>query len=314
MELAERVSNGDVRALARVITLVENNTAQGREALRELHHRTGHSHVIGITGAPGSGKSTLVTQLAKEFRRREQTVGVVAVDPSSAITGGAVLGDRVRMQELWSDPGVYIRSMATRGALGGLAQTTGEVVTVLDAFGKDVVLVETVGVGQDEVEIASAAHTTLVVDVPGLGDDVQAMKAGVLEIADVFVVNKADREGVDRLIAQLQALLSLGQPKPGWDIPILKTIATQNQGLGELADKIEAHWRFLRESGRLEQLNRDRARSAILTISREELMARLLRGGRQDGQLDKLIAAVVSGETDPYSAAEQLVQRVCQVA
>ncbi len=235
MDLVDRLLAGDRRAVARLISLVENGAPESREALAALFPHTGHAHIVGITGSPGSGKSTLVNQLAKVFRRQGATVGIVAVDPTSPFSGGAILGDRIRMQDLCGDPGVFIRSMATRGALGGLARATSDVVKVLDAFGKDVILVETVGVGQDEVDIAKAAHTTIVVEAPGMGDDIQAIKAGVMEIADILVVNKADREGAERTVAALEMMLDLnGHPACGWQTPVLKTVATQDEGIADL--------------------------------------------------------------------------------
>ena len=307
VELVERALGGDRRSLGRLITLVENSTPQGREALRLLHPHTGRAQVIGITGPPGAGKSTLVSALALEVRRRGKSLGIIAVDPSSPMTGGAVLGDRVRMQELWNDPGVFIRSMASRGALGGLAETTGEVVSVMDAAGKDVVMVETVGVGQGEVEIARAAHTTIVVGVPGLGDEVQAMKAGVLEIADIYVVNKADKDGADRLVSELNMIYDLG-PQTARRVPILKTVAVKNEGISELADAIEEHWRYLQDTGKLESENIERARREVLSIAREELLHSLLGNGSVRDELNRLVKEVAGRIVDPYTAAETLLR------
>src|SRR5947207_1052476 len=227
-QLAERLVEGDRLALSRLISVVEAGREDARETLRCLFARTGHAQVVGVTGPPGSGKSTLTTRLALEYRQRGQTVGIVAVDPTSPFSGGAILGDRVRMMELHSDPGVFMRSMATRGAMGGLARSTLDVVLLLDAFGKDVVVIETVGVVQDEVEIARAADTTVVVGVPNLGDEIQAIKAGILEIADILVVNKADLAGADRLLADLRSMLQLGNPRE-WSPPIVQTVATEGE-------------------------------------------------------------------------------------
>ncbi|TAK36395.1 MAG: methylmalonyl Co-A mutase-associated GTPase MeaB [Chloroflexota bacterium] len=307
MNLVEDVLAGDRRALARVITLIENNLPGGQEALRILFRHGGKAHVIGVTGPPGAGKSTLVCQLAKELRARGKTVGIVAVDPSSPFTGGAILGDRIRMQELSGDRGVFARSMATRGELGGMAKTTQDVVDVLDASGFDVVIVETVGVGQDEVTIAGTAHTTLVVGVPGLGDDVQAIKAGVLEIADIYVVNKADREGAEMLVAQLQMLLTLRE-LGNWAIPIQRTVATRGEGISELVDAAQRHYRHLSETGLLRQQSATHHQRRVLDIARDALLRKLLTGENSGERLSKLVQEVVEHRLDPYTAAEQLAR------
>src|SRR6185437_11950740 len=258
-DIVTRLLAGDRRALARVVTLIENGAPEARAILAELHAHGGHAHIVGFTGSPGAGKSTLVMQLARELRRREQRIGILAVDPSSPFTGGAILGDRIRMQELAGDPNVFIRSMASRGSLGGLAASTRDVARALDAAGYDVVIIETVGAGQAEVEIVRAAHSVLVVTVPGMGDDIQALKAGILEIADIFVVNKADRPGADQAAAELRMLLSLAAKQPKspdvWRVPILKTAATQGEGTSELVDALFRHRAFLAESGQLAQRN-----------------------------------------------------------
>jgi LAO/AO transport system kinase len=303
-ELIERFLAGERRALARVITRVENETVEGREYLRALFQHTGRAHTIGVTGGAGSGKSTLVGALAAEYRRRGARVGIVAVDPSSPFTQGAILGDRIRMQDLALDEGVYIRSMASRGALGGLSPTLNDVVDVLDAFGFDYVLIETVGAGQDEVEIAGTAMTTLLVNNPGTGDDIQAMKAGIIEIADVLVVNKADHPGADVLVSQLQALLSLAPPgsrRP----PIVKTTATKGEGMAELAEAIAAHRQWLEGEGRMDQLRRDDARHQVLGLARAILLERVRRS-LPESELEALVARVARRELDPHSAAEEL--------
>jgi LAO/AO transport system kinase len=304
--LVQQVLAGERRALARVISLVENGEPKGYEALRLLYPHTGRAHSVGLTGSSGSGKSTLAGALARELRRRQRSVGIVAVDPSSPFTHGALLGDRIRMQELTSDPEIFLRSMATRGSLGGLASATAQVVAVLDAAGKDAVLIETVGAGQDEVEIASAAETTVVVNTPGTGDDVQALKAGILEIADILVVNKADQPGADTLVHQLQALVSrAGGDERG--IPVLKTVATSGDGIVELVDAIDDHRRYLRESGQLERHRLAQARHQVLALARHELLARVLRATEENGQLDELVGAVAQRDLDPYSAARRLI-------
>jgi len=328
MKLVEQALAGDRRALARLITLVENNGAEAREALSALYPHTGRAHVVGVTGAPGTGKSTLVNELAKAYRTQEATVGIVAVDPTSPFSGGALLGDRVRMRDLFGDPGVFIRSMASRGSLGGLARTTADVVQVLDAVGYDVILVETVGAGQSEVEIARTAHTTLVVEAPGLGDEVQALKAGVLEIADILVVNKADREGAIHTVRALQMMLDLGQPQvtmhhgqamevaglvgqadDGWKPPICQTVAISGRGVPELMDCIADHRAYLRESGEWERRERLRAAARLENLLRERLITHLLDQIGQE-RLSEIIARVVRREVDPHSAVEELLRQV----
>jgi LAO/AO transport system kinase len=310
MDLVERLLAGDRRAVARLISLVENGAPESREALAALYAHTGRAHIVGITGSPGSGKSTLVNQMAKAFRRQGATVGIVAVDPTSPFSGGAILGDRIRMQDLCGDPGVFIRSMATRGALGGLARATSDVVKLLDAFGKDIILVETVGVGQDEVEIAKAAHTTIVVEAPGMGDDIQAIKAGVMEIADILVVNKADREGAERTVAALEMMLGLkGQADGCWQIPVLKTVATQDEGIAALVEATVLHRQFLRQSGKLALRESERARRELTDIVQEHLRA-LLLAAVAPKEIDRLVESIVRREMDPYAAADVLMQRL----
>ena len=302
--LVERFLGGDRRALARIISRVEAESPDGRQYLRELFPHSGKSHTVGITGGAGSGKSTLTAALTAEYRRRSKTVGIVAVDPSSPFTHGAILGDRIRMQEHALDPGVFVRSMAGRGALGGVAPTIDGVVAVMDAFGFDYVLIETVGAGQDEVEIAGTALTTVLVNNPGTGDDIQAMKAGILEIADVLVVNKADHPGADLLASQLRALLSLappGQRRP----PILKTTATKGEGLDLLADAIQEHREYLEHSGEMETTRAAQARHQVLAIARQILLERIRRS-TSDAELSSLVGRVAARELDPLSAAEEL--------
>ncbi|OGO53126.1 MAG: hypothetical protein A2148_11495 [Chloroflexi bacterium RBG_16_68_14] len=307
-ELVRRLLKGERRALARVLSLVENGTAEGRQALAALYRHTGRAHTVGITGASGSGKSTLAGCLALEFRRRGRTVGVVAVDPSSPFTHGAFLGDRIRMQSLSGDPEVFVRSMATRGELGGLAPMTVEVVAVLDAAGKDVIMIETVGAGQDEVEIASAAETTVVVLTPAGGDEVQAMKAGIMEVADILAVNKADLPAAEALMAQLRALTGMASPERP-EVSILRTVATKGEGVAELADAIEEHRRRLEASGELERQRLERAQRQVLALARHQLLAGLLRDAERDGRLEELVRSVARRELDPYAAAQRLIER-----
>ncbi|MBI4571438.1 MAG: methylmalonyl Co-A mutase-associated GTPase MeaB [Chloroflexi bacterium] len=307
-DLVRRLLAGERHALARVLTLVEAGLPAGRRALTLLYPRTGRAHTAGITGGSGSGKSTLAAALAKELRRRGRTVGIVAVDPSSPFTRGALLGDRIRMQELTRDPEVFVRSMATRGELGGLAPATAEAVAVLDAAGKDVVLIETVGAGQDEVEVASAADTTVVVLTPGGGDEVQAMKAGIMEVANVLVVNKADLAGADVLLAQLRGMVNqAGRGRR--ETPVIATIATKGEGVAELADALEEHRRGLAESGELERQRAGRARRQLLALVREHLLDGLLRDGARAARLEELAGAVARRELDPYAAARWLIER-----
>jgi len=308
-ELVAGVLAGDRRAMARAISTVENDRPAARELLAALYPHTGRAQVVGVTGAAGSGKSTLVNQLALELRRRGHTVGIVAVDPTSPFSGGAILGDRIRMRDLAGDPGIFIRSMATRGALGGLAAATADAVSILDAAGLDCILIETVGVGQDEVDVAREAHTTLVLQVPGLGDDVQALKAGILEIADVFVVNKADLDGASQLALQLQIMLDLNGSgaDAGWRPPIVQTVATAGTGVPALADAIAAHWHYLHDSGRLQAQERAHAERLLTETLAREATARLLRAARDRGLWEALVDQVAAHEVDPYTAADRVM-------
>ena len=299
--LESQLLEGDRRALSRVLSWVENGDARGREMLRRLYPRSGRARVIGLTGSPGAGKSTVTNEFAKVCRVRGLTVGIVAVDPSSPYTQGAVLGDRVRMAELHADAGVFIRSLASRGALGGLSAATQDIVHVFDAYGKDIVLIETVGAGQDEVEIASTAQTTVLVNTPNMGDDVQTLKAGIMEIADVLAVNKADLPGVDRMVAALKALLSLA-PDRDWQPPITPLVATKSEGVEALVDACEAHHAHLIETGQLAASEASRARQQIVALARGRMLAHLLSEMGEE-RLAELSRAVAERATDPHSAA-----------
>jgi LAO/AO transport system kinase len=330
--LAAGVLEGNRLLLARAISRVENQEADASALLTALYPHSGQAHIIGVTGAPGTGKSTLVTALAQSYRAADLTVGIVAIDPTSPFTGGALLGDRVRMRALAGDAGVFMRSMATRGSLGGLSKTTGDVVTVLDAAGFDRIIVETVGVGQAEVEIASTAHTTLVIEAPGLGDEVQAIKAGILEIADILVVNKADRPGMDRTLRALEMMLEIegngaryvrhhGQllriesPVEGddeesrWKVIVMKTVATDNTGVEELRQRIEAHRHWLAESGEVALREQLRIANTLENIIRAELNRRIA-ASIPAGRLDDLVEQIRRRESDPYAAAAGLLAQV----
>lgn len=304
--LAERVLGGDRRAVARLITLIENDAVGIEEELRRLVPHTGRAHVVGVTGSPGSGKSTLVGKLAREFRTRGLSVGVVAVDPTSPFTGGAVLGDRVRMQDLTSDRGVFIRSMASRGALGGLSVATSSAVKVLDAYGCQIVLVETVGAGQDEVDIARTAYTTVVVQVPGMGDEVQAIKAGILEIGDVFAVNKSDKTRADAMVSELRMMLEMSTQPAAWSPPIVKTVATTGSGVSELADAIQSHLVHLNRSGEMAVRLEGNARRELLDAARKQLTDELQKGIAR-AATDALVLGLVERRIDARSAAKQLL-------
>jgi LAO/AO transport system kinase len=304
-DILERFREGNRRALARIVTQVENATPSGREYLRELFPLTGTSHTVGITGSPGAGKSSLVSALTAELRRRDKTVGIVAVDPSSPFSHGAILGDRIRMQDVALDPGVYMRSMASRGSLGGLSPTLADVVDVFDAFGFDYILIETVGAGQTEVEVASTAITTILVNNPGTGDDIQAMKAGIVEIADVMVVNKADHPGADTLVSQLRSLLALSPP--GSRRPeIVKTVSIKGEGFEKLADAIDEHLEYLKTSGNLAAHLEKNARKQVLDIARSLLEQRIQRALNAE-DIDELMGRVASRRLNPHDAAAELV-------
>ena len=304
----DRITAGDPNAVARAISKVEDGAADAAELMKKIFPRTGRALVIGITGAPGAGKSSLVDKLATIYRQRGERVGIVAVDPSSPFSGGAILGDRIRMQALSLDKGVFIRSMATRGNLGGLARATVDAVAILDAAGYAKIIIETVGVGQDEVEIVKTADVCVVVLVPGMGDDVQAMKAGIMEIGDIFAINKADREGVLRTEKEVEALLSLAMRDDGWQPPIVKTVAIENKGIEELASAIDQCREFQQKTDATGHRRQAIARWRILELLRERLLAQALDGSSASETLDRLAAEVASKKRDPYSAVEELIQ------
>jgi LAO/AO transport system kinase len=306
---AAQIREGDVRAISRAITAIEDHDPQSEELLERIFPHTGRAYVLGVTGAPGTGKSTLVDRLAAHFRRGGDAVGIIAVDPTSPYTGGAILGDRIRMQGHASDAGIFIRSMATRGSLGGLARTTGDVALVLDAAGKQFVLVETVGVGQDEVDIVRLADCTLVLLVPGLGDDVQNMKAGLMEIADIFVLNKSDREGADRLEAELEAMLQLAPERHGWKPRIVRTIATENKGVEEVATAIAQYRDHFNGSADLETKKIEHWKRRLLVLAQELFLERAIPGAEGQAAIDVLAREVAERRKDPYSAVRELLAR-----
>ncbi len=304
-DLVERLLAGNRRALSRLLTVIENDAPEGRRALRLLYPRSGRAHTVGLTGSAGSGKSTLSAAMAREVRRRGRTLGIVAIDPTSPFSQGALLGDRIRMQDLTSDREVFLRSMATRGNMGGLAPATAGVVTALDAFGKDAVLVETVGAGQDEVDVAVMADTTVVVLTPGAGDDVQAMKAGIMEIADILVVNKCDLPNADLFARQLASIVDAFPAARS--TPILKTAGAREEGIGALVDAIDEHRAYIEESHVRETHRREQARHQVLTLARQRLIDQVVARHGTDGRLDELVERVTRREIDTHSAADELI-------
>src|SRR2546421_7506913 len=314
--IVERLLSGDRRALARMVTLIENEVPAARRYLAELHRYAGKAHIVGVTGAPGAGKSTLVTHLVRELRRRDAKVGVVAIDPTSPFTGGAILGDRIRMMELSGDPQVFIRSMASRGSLGGLAASTRDVVRAMDAAGYNPIIIETVGPGQAEVEVMRTAQTVLVVSAPGMGDDIQAIKAGILEIADIFAVTKADKPGADQTLAELAMLLSLDPTRrlhdkalPYWRIPVLKTAAIRDQGIPQVIDAIRQHYDYLVESSMLANRAQRQGPSQIQALVLHAVV-NALKAETTEDEWQKLVEDVSSRARDPYSVASELEERI----
>lgn len=306
LQLVAEVLQGQARSLSRLISRAEAGESECRPALAEVYRHTGRAHVIGITGVPGSGKSTLVRGLALAARRSERKVGVIAIDPSSPYSGGAILGDRIRMNELNSDPGIFIRSMATRGTLGGLARASLDAVDLMDAAGFDIVLLETVGVGQDEVDVVQATHTTVVVSAPGLGDDVQAIKAGILEIADIHVVSKCDRSDANKTITDLKMMLGLGsREQTAWQPPVVPTSGETGQGIEALLTTIDEHRAYLQQSGELAKRRRQTAQMRMLKTAEDILRQRFV--GRRDGVAAELLEQVIARDIDPYAAAQRLL-------
>lgn len=309
-DLLAEVLGGNAQAAARLISLVEDGDPEGYALLRRLHGRTGRAYVVGVTGPPGAGKSTLVDALTRLLRARGRTVAVVAVDPTSPFTGGALLGDRIRMQDHATDPGVFIRSMATRGSLGGLAPATADVVRVLDAIGYDVIFVETVGTGQAEVDVVGAADSVVIVLVPGLGDTVQTMKAGIMEIGEIFVVNKADQGDADRTITEVKMMLALHPRRGGWEPVVLRAVATGGDGVDEVRAAIDAHRAEQEATGALNERRRRRRREEILRRVELRVKERALDAARRSGRLDELTAQVAAGALDPHSAAEEILKEL----
>jgi LAO/AO transport system kinase len=300
---------GDVRALSRAITAIENAAPEAEEILRQVFPHTGEAYLVGITGAPGTGKSTLVDRLAGHYRRAQQRIGIIAVDPTSPFTGGAILGDRIRMQSHATDDGIFIRSMATRGFLGGLARATADVALLLDAAGKQTILVETVGVGQDEVDIARLADCTAVVLVPGLGDDVQNMKAGLMEIGDIFVLNKADREGADRFEQQLRAMLQLVPEREGWRPPVVRTVATESKGIGELAAAVAAFRAQVERTGQRRARKVANWKQRLLELLENRMMERVVGGQLGEAGLEALAVEVAERRKDPYAVVREVLAK-----
>ena len=306
-ELVSRVRNRELRALARAVSIVEDRTPESTELLKALFPYSGNAALIGLTGSPGAGKSTLVDQVAREYRKLGKTIGIVAVDPTSPFSGGAILGDRIRMQSHYADSGIYIRSMATRGSLGGLAGTTADVATVLDASGRDLVMIETVGVGQDEVDIVTLADVTLVILVPGMGDDVQTIKAGIMEIADIFVINKSDRDGAERVERETRAMQTLALRHDNWVPPIVKTVASEGTGITDVVEAIEKYREYLKQGNLGRNRRIENWRKRLTEMLRDALFQRVVTDYLGNGEAKRFATEIAEHKRDPYSLVEEIV-------